>query len=202
MFYKIMTFLGKYFFFYIFIGKTKILGKENLEAVSDGSAIVCANHMSNWDPIILIDVFPRQVFFMGKKALFNNVFLAWVMRHMGVISVDKEGVDVTAIKNALKVLKSGEILGIFPEGRRNYDNRVHEFKDGVAMIAHKTKAKVLPVGIKRRIGLFKRPIVEVGKPVDFSEFYQEKASAELYKQMNEILHKDVCRLASGEGIHG
>lgn len=199
MFYKTLRFICR-IFFYIFIGKTKIIGKENITAANEGAVIVCANHMSNWDPIILIDVFPRQIFFMGKKALFDNPLEAWLMRKMGVFPVDKEAVDVTAVKNALKVLKGGNTLGIFPEGRRNKDGYVHEFKDGTSMFAHKTKAKVIPVGIKREIGLFKRPIVEVGAVVDYSEFYDKKGTNELYREMNEVLRREISRLASGEGI--
>lgn len=201
MFYKFMRAIGRPFF-YLFIGRTKIIGKENIALIDEGSAIICANHMSNWDPVILGDTFPRPINFMAKKALFKNKLMAKFMYAGGAFPVDRDTNDIAAIKQALKILKSEEILGIFPEGQRNRDGYVHKFKDGLPLIAHKTKATVLPVGIKRRVGLFKRPIVEIGKPVDFSEFYSQKATSDIYNQMNDILHREVSRLVYGEKING
>lgn len=201
--YKLARAVGR-FFFYIFVGKTRVVGQENMDLISEGPAIVCANHKSNWDPIILADVFDRQICFMAKKALFKNKILGWFLKKAGTFPVDRETNDFSAIKNAIRVLKADQILGIFPEGRRNDDGYVHEFMDGMALIAQKTNAIVVPVGITDKVGLWKRTLVQVGKPVELSELYKEKSGAELYKKINDVIHKEISILAypNGEKSNG
>lgn len=194
MFYKILRVVGR-FFFYIFVGKTKVVGKENMKLIDGQPAIICANHKSNWDPIILADAFPRQIHFMAKKELFKNPVLAKILIWAGTFPVERDSNAFTAIRNAMKVLKSGKLLGIFPEGKRSNDGYVHEFKDGMPLIAYKMKAVVLPVGITNRVGLWKRPVVSVGKPVDFTEYFNKKADAQLFTQMSKIVHSEVSKLA-------
>lgn len=185
-------------FYYIFIGRTNIKGAENLVSLNEGPAIVCANHISNWDPFIVAFAVKRQIFFMAKKALFENPVMNKIMRAGGAIPVEREGNDITAVRQAFKVLKSGEILGIFPEGKRYRDGTVHEFKEGLPLIAHKMKVKILPIGIKGRPGLFKRAEIEIGAPIDFNEYFSQKGNSDIYKEMNNIVHKEISRLAFGK----
>ena len=185
-------------FYYIFIGKTKIIGKENLDALSEGAAIVCANHISNWDPFIVGFAVKRQIFFMAKKSLFKNPIMNKIMLGGGCIPVERDGNDISSVKQAFKVLKSGKILGIFPEGKRYRDGVVHEFKEGLPLIAHKMKVKILPIGIKGRPNLFKRAEIEVGRPIYLEDYFDQKGNAELYHEINRIIHKEISRLAFGK----
>ncbi|MBQ9624563.1 MAG: 1-acyl-sn-glycerol-3-phosphate acyltransferase [Clostridia bacterium] len=128
MFYKFAREIVRAFF-YIFIGKPKIIAKENLAEAESGSVILCANHLSNWDPVILAMIYKRHIAFMAKEALFTNPIFAKVMYTAGMFPVSRDGNDIKAIKNALAVLKNNETLGIFTEGRRYFDGEVHELKD-------------------------------------------------------------------------
>ena len=184
-------------FFYLYSGKPTIIGKENLKYIEDGRAIICANHKSNWDPIILCFSIPqRHINFMAKKELFQNKLGNWFFRKMKAFPVDRDANDIGAIKHALKLLKNEHVFGIFPEGRRNKNGQVLEFKDGMALIAHKTKSTILPIGIKNEVGFRKRAVIEIGKPIDLSEFYGQKGNVDIFKEMNSIVHKEVALLAA------
>ena len=97
--------------------KVEVKGRENVP--KEGNAIICPNHYSNYDPFaacIYLDRLPR---YLGKKELFDNKILAYLLNEVRVIPLDrKAAMDMKAVKTALKVLKDGHILGIFAEGTR------------------------------------------------------------------------------------
>ncbi len=113
--------------------------------------VVAANHVSSLDPpLVSVALHYRPISYLAKKELFeNNYWMRIYNIAMASISVNREKLELSTIKSAHKVLKSGKwALGIFPEGTRNKDrDTVGEAKKGVAYFARSGKVPVLPLGI-------------------------------------------------------
>ena len=140
-----------------------VYGRQNLRV--KGKAIFIANHRSMWDPLILALVSPRNIHFMAKKELFENRFMNRVMTWLGAFPVSRGESDLSAMRTSLKLLADGEALGIFPEGHRYVDGEMHEFGNGLALIALRSGAPVVPAYIQGSYRLFRRVTVTVGAPV-------------------------------------
>lgn len=115
-----------------------------------GKAVICCNHTSGWDAVMLAACCKkRQIFFMGKKELFENKILRWIFSKAGGFPVDRDGSDLGAIKKAQNVLKNDGLLCIFPEGTRSYNGDMHQGKAGAALVAVGTKSPIIPISIYR-----------------------------------------------------
>lgn len=145
-----------------------------------GGCILCANHMSNWDPILLSCYYPRQVFWMGKKELFQIPLLGRVLEKLGVISVDRQNQDMGALRKGLRCLKEGRDLGIFPEGTRAKGRHI-DAKKGVGLLAVKGKTIVVPIRIEGNFRIFSKIRLVAEEPIDLrnteSKDYQVLATA-------------------------
>jgi 1-acyl-sn-glycerol-3-phosphate acyltransferase len=115
-----------------------------------GPLIVVANHISNSDPPLvfgwLTPALGRQMHILAKEALFVGP-VGWFLRKYGVTPVKAGGSDIDAYRVALSVLDRGEVLCIFPEGTRSATGLLGEPKPGVAMLASRSRVRILPVGI-------------------------------------------------------
>ena len=91
-----------------------------LEHVPEGGALLCANHASGWDPIVIALNMPREarLTVMAKDQLFRIPVLGFLLRKLGIFPVKRGGNDLAAIKTAMKVLGGGNRLLVFPEGTR------------------------------------------------------------------------------------
>ena len=159
----------------------RFYGVENVP--EDGAAILCANHLSMWDPFAVVFALKRMPCFIAKKEIFKNKLFAWICKDLKAFPVDREKMDMKAIKTALKVLKDGELLGIFAQGTRVKEGEDVAAKAGVALFAVKSGAPVIPVAIKTNYKLFSRVDVYFGEPISFEEMKGKKVSAE---ELNEI----------------
>ncbi len=154
----------------------KITGKANMPA--DGAVVLIANHR-HWSDIVLmaLSAWPRQVHFMAKSEYGNNKLLNWLIYHLGSFTVDRGEADIKAIKTALKYLKKGEVVGIFPEGTRNHNDDLLPFKEGAFMLAHRGKAVVVPLGLNNAERYLKagkpRPCADMGPAFDLNEFVSD-----------------------------
>ena len=132
----------------------KVHGNAN-DIPADKGVVLCANHVSFFDAVFLALVFKRQIRFIGKKKYAEMFFLKTIFKLIGAFGIDTEKPDLTALKNCFKVIKNGEVLGIFPEGTRVRAGKVSNPMPGTIMIAHKTKAPIFYVKIKPKHGEFK-----------------------------------------------
>ena len=91
---------------------------EGLENLPKSGALLCPNHASNWDPVLLGIALPvnYRLFAMGKSELFKYRPIAWIMRHLGAFPVNRGGTDINAVKTAIDVIKRGDNLLVFSEG--------------------------------------------------------------------------------------
>jgi 1-acyl-sn-glycerol-3-phosphate acyltransferase len=151
----------------------KVAGRENVPLT--GPLILVANHVHVVDPILLVFAFPRWITFVAKEELFHSLFLRFWLRWAGSLPLQRDGrvrEKQRILEGARKALGEGMILGMFPEGARSHDGKLRKGKPGSAVIASKTDAPLLPVGV---IGtdkihgiswLWKRPpvVVTIGKP--------------------------------------
>ena len=125
-------------------GDWQVEGKECVPP--RGPLIVVSNHQSNMDPPVLTASMPRRVFFMAKRGLFNGPILSFLLKAYGAFPLNRDGGDLAAIQWCLKMLDSGSAIGIFPEGTRN-PKAMQKGIPGIAMIAIKSGAPILPVGM-------------------------------------------------------
>lgn len=112
----------------------------------NGPMLVCSNHQSNLDPLILGCACPRPVNYLAKKQLFEFRPLGWFLRWNDAIELDREK-GLGGIKETLKRLKRNESVVMFPEGTRSKDGELQPIKSGFCTLVRKTKVPILPVGI-------------------------------------------------------
>lgn len=140
--------------------KVEYVGTENIP--EEGGFILASNHINALDPVAIgLGIEKRQLHFMGKKELFENPIAKCFLTKLNGFPIVRGSADTAALDYAIRVVKEGNILGIFPEGTRSKDYKPARAKSGVAMIAHQAKAPVLPVSIYTADNLKKHTKVTV-----------------------------------------
>ena len=121
------------------------------EIPRDGPLILAANHASNLDAVVigswLIPKLGRRIHWLGKKELFAWPVVGWAAANGGVHPVDRDAADIEAFRLAKRILDEGQVLFVFPEGTRSRDGGLQEARDGVAVLAQRTGAPIVPIGI-------------------------------------------------------
>ena len=126
--------------------KIEYVGLENIP--KEGGFILASNHMCALDPVfIAIGMEDRQLHFMGKKELFEKKIVKFFLTKFNGFPIVRGGADSEALNYAIRIVKEGYVLGIFPEGTRSKDYKPGRAKTGVAVIAKEAKADILPVSI-------------------------------------------------------
>ena len=145
---------------------------EGMEKLPRNGVLLCPNHASNWDPILIALKLPEnyRLHLMGKEELFRNPILNWALRKVGGFPVDRGGADIQAVKTAMQAIRQGDNLLIFPEGTviRNgighTDGLPAHAKAGVAVIGVRTGATMVPVFVDGEKKLFHRTRIIFGEP--------------------------------------
>lgn len=175
------------------IFRVRISGKENIP--ENGGCIICANHVSNWDPVFLVALLKRRIYFMGKEELFHIFGLGAILKAIGIIPVKRNSSDISAVKTSLKVLGDGKALGIFPSGTRVKKGQEVQVKSGVAFIAVKAAVPVVPIYIDSTYKLFGRVNIQIGTAEDFAVYGKAKLSSEELGKISNGLFKHIYALA-------
>lgn len=186
MFYNIVKIILKPIFHIIF--RLEIENKIDLQ--NKGRLIICANHINLLDPLILAVSTNRQISFIAKKELFENKFFAYILRSFNAIPVDRDNIDLKAIKSSVKILKEDKILGIFPEGTRVKEVSFDNIKNGISYIALKGDADILPIQIQGKYGLFKKIKVVYKDIIQISQ-YEDLSKSEKYQQIALDVYKSI-----------
>lgn len=178
----------------------RLKGRENLP---EKGGLFCANHSGWSDPICLIAaVGPRpQLHPMAKAELLRVPVLGRLLKKVGVFGVERGKSDVGAIKTAMKYLKNGECVLIFPEGTRiknGVDKNGHESegKAGAAMLAVRTGAALVPVYIPPKKRWFRMTDIVIGAPY-CPQVESRKGSAEEYQAIAADLLERIYALGDG-----
>ena len=149
----------------------RISGQENIPT---GTALlIIANHTSYADPILLAAAFPQHITFIAKEEFLRIAPTRWLFgKGLGAVFLNKEESDVSALRAAIKLMKNGRSVGIFPEGHRNFDQKISQFMPGAAFIALKAGVPVLPAAISNSRDLpcfWRRSIaVNIGRPIELA----------------------------------
>jgi len=194
MLYRFLRWLSRCFFF---LCGWKVEGIENVPAT--GPLIIAANHVSNWDPVAVGAALTRTVYFMAKEEMFENQILAKFFSAIHAFPVKRGTPDRKAIRKALELLSKGQVVGMFPEGTRSKTGELRKPQPGVAMIALKAKAQVVPVACIGTRGLvpcgWRRPfVIRIGKPVEYREYYDSKLSTQVIEEVSLDIMKRIQEL--------
>jgi 1-acyl-sn-glycerol-3-phosphate acyltransferase len=188
------------------IFRLKVIGHSNIP--KKGGVIIAANHASYLDPPLIACAILRKVNFMAMAELFKNPFCGTLYKILGAFPVKREEADAGAIRRAVKLLKQGKLLLMFPEGTRSYDGRLQEPKGGVGMIAALSKAKVVPTFIKGTEKALPRgtwrlgasPVtVSFGEPLELPELETSSGSKErkeYYNNINIKIMEEIAKIQS------
>lgn len=166
---------------YAVVFPLRIIGKENMP--KEGGVLLCANHISNLDPMTIGIKLDRQVKYMAKAELFKVPVLGWLIDKVGAFPVKRGGVSKESIKTALTILRGGHVMGIFPEGTRNSDSGAA--KKGAAHFALRSGAAVIPAAIVGQYKPFRRMTVVYGAPIDLSAF--EGAGSDALEEVTDLI---------------
>jgi 1-acyl-sn-glycerol-3-phosphate acyltransferase len=194
----------------ITFSRWQVLGRENVP--QKGPIIIVANHLNLADPPLLSASIPRRIVFMVKQELYYSTPGARFVRAFGAFPVHRGGIDREALHQAMKVLEQGLALGMFPEGTRSPNAQMQQAFPGTALIALRSGAPILPVGIAgtekikgvREVVLGHPHItVTIGKPFPLPPIDSKVTSA----QLRELTNLTMSRIAellpqSYRGVYG
>ncbi|WP_080845435.1 lysophospholipid acyltransferase family protein [Cytobacillus gottheilii] len=168
------------------IYRYEVIGREHFP--KDGGVLLCANHIDNLDPPVVGITAPRPVYFMAKEELFNVPVLGKLLPKIHAFPVKRGMSDREALRNGLKIIKEGNVLGLFPEGTRSKNGELGKGLAGAGFFALRSSAKVVPCAIIGPYKVFGKIKVVYGEPIDIQELRDRKASAEETTDtiMNEI----------------
>lgn len=165
-----------------------VSGSDN---VQDGAAIVCANHSSWMDPVLLGLAFGTndQLHFMAKAELFEKPVIGALIKKLGMFAVHRGENDMNAIRTAMKYLKNDEKIGIFPEGTRLSQDDMISAKSGAVRLADKMKVPVYPVYLPRKKRIFSKLEIIIGKPYYVERTNDVSRSEENTRLASELMGK-------------
>ena len=157
--------------------------------------ILCCNHRSALDPVLIAQKIKKPIRYMAKMELFQNPFIGFIIRHLGAFPVARGKGDTSAIDTAVETVKSGRVLGLFPEGTRSHDDQLLRFKSGAAVIASQSGGDLLPVAIWYEGKKFRsRVVIRYGKPIANSQILIEENSTKQIKVVVALLRDEVEKL--------
>ena len=163
--------------------RVKITG----QVPDEGAYVLCCNHINYLDAAAIVLFNKRKVNFVAKEDLFTHGILMWLGHLFDVIPIKRDMQDIEAMKRCLKVLKNGELLGIFPEGTRKGMEKNMKAKNGAAFMAMKAKVKVIPIGIHGTFKPFSKVYMNYGEPIDLSGYTKETIDEATEKIMDTIV---------------
>ncbi|KQL49274.1 acyl-phosphate glycerol 3-phosphate acyltransferase [Brevibacillus choshinensis] len=186
------TFRGFFRIIFSLVFRWQVIGREHIP--KEGPVILCANHISLWDPPLLGSGIERMVNFMAKEELFRIPVIGFLITKFGAFPVKRGAGDRAAIRTTLKLLEEGKIFGIFPEGTRSKTGEVGEGMPGVAMFALKSQALVIPVAIIGPYRLFRPIKIVYGEPIDLTRLREAKSSADTLKETSDLIMDHIRNL--------
>ena len=173
----------------------RAVGREH---IPEGPAVVCPNHTAMSDPFFVVFAFTGKypLRTMAKIQLMRVPVIGWLLGKAGVFGVDRGAADIASVKTALKFLKEGNKLLMFPEGTRVGEGEHVEAKTGAAMFATRTGAPLLPVYVPAKKRWFRPTTVIIGEPYH-PQIAGRKGTAEEYHTIAKELQRRIRELGEG-----
>lgn len=122
---------------------------------ANGPALICANHQSFLDPVLVGTALRRPLNYLARETLFRFP-LGPLIRGLNAIPLDRDGGGMSGLREALRRLHEGEAVVVFPEGTRTADGELQPLQPGVAVLARRSKAPLVPIGIDGAFDVFPR----------------------------------------------
>lgn len=186
-------------FVFRIIFKVEVEGIENIP--KDGGVLFVSNHKSNFDPPFIASFLPAQLTFMAKEELFQKKLLGALLRKCGAFPIRRGGGDISAMKAALKLLREGKNMLIFPEGTRCTEKgKLLRGKSGAALLAYKSDSYIIPLGINGEYKFRGKIELKIGKPLAINSVLPEKpSSSDLQNYTDNHIMENIKLLAGAEG---
>jgi 1-acyl-sn-glycerol-3-phosphate acyltransferase len=190
--------------------RVRVEGRQHLPR--KGPVILAANHRSFLDSIFLPLVVRRRVTFVAKADYFDDPKTAWFFRGVGQIPIRREGGSASerALESATEVLRAGGVFAIYPEGTRTRDGYLHRGHTGVARLAMRTGAPIVPVGLigtdevqpvdKKLPRLFRPVTIRFGEPIDAIRYADRVHDHMALRELTDELMYDICQLCGYEYV--
>jgi 1-acyl-sn-glycerol-3-phosphate acyltransferase len=181
------------------LGRLRIFDRVNIPKT--GALIYCPNHLSDADPPTVFVSVPKGAWFIGKQELFDPPVSGWFFRHFHGLPIKRDSADRAALRRAEDLLKRGERLVIFPEGRCAQDGHLQRIQSGAALLAIRTGVPIIPIGLTNTNQMqpygdliprrSKDPVtITFGQPIhpdDFSHLRKSETIEALTRKLEEEL---------------
>ena len=179
----------------------RVVHRERM--IQSGSVILARNHESYLDPPLAGTTCDRAIYFLARRTLLEMPLLGWLLPKLNVIPVNQEGVDRSAIKALIRILKAGNGVLVFPEGSRSLDGKLQPAEPGLGLVIAKTLAPVVPMRIfgahealpRGRGGLWFVPLtIVIGEPIFFTAADLSGPGKNLYGRLSERVMNAIAAL--------
>jgi 1-acyl-sn-glycerol-3-phosphate acyltransferase len=184
--YHLSRLIGRWFF------RLRVVHRERM--LQSGPVILAMNHQSYLDPPLAGITCDRAIYFLARRSLLDVPLLGWLLPKLNVIPVNQEGIDRSALKSLIRVIKNGNAALVFPEGSRSIDGSLQSAEPGMGLIIAKTLAPVVPMRIfgahealpRAGGGLHFVPItIVIGEPIFFTDADLSPAGKDLYMRLSQ-----------------
>lgn len=184
----------------------RVVGREHFPR--EGGGVVCANHQSFLDPVLVGLCCDRRMNYLARDSLFRYPGFGWLIHFLDAVPIDRDGMGIGGLKETLRRLKRGELILIFPEGTRTSDGEIAPLKPGFLALVRRGKVPMIPVGIDGayrawpRNRSFPRPArihIAIGAPIPpdlAAGLSDEELIEELSRRLGQCLAR--CRQTSSD----
>jgi 1-acyl-sn-glycerol-3-phosphate acyltransferase len=193
--YHLSRLVGRFFF------RLHVVHRERM--LQSGPVILAINHQSYLDPPLAGTTCDRAIYFLARRSLLDVPLLGWLLPKLNVIPVNQEGIDRSALKALIRVLKAGNAALVFPEGSRTVDGSLQPAEPGLGLVIAKTLAPVVPMRIfgahealpRGGGGLHLVPItIVIGEPIFFTAADLNPPGKDLYKRLSQRVMDAIAAL--------
>lgn len=200
---------------YVLIGPLfKVLFRPRVEGLANipetGPVILCPNHLSFIDSLLVPLYVKRKVVFLGKSDYFGKWY-SWFFRGVGVIPVHREGGErgEASLRSGIEQLEAGNIVCIYPEGTRSPDGRLYRGKTGPARMALRARCPIIPVAVAGTdralpsgsyLPRLRRVSATFGTPLDFSRYDGKEDDRFVLRSMTDELMYELMLLTGREYV--
>jgi 1-acyl-sn-glycerol-3-phosphate acyltransferase len=181
------------------IADVEVSGVKNIPG--EGPVIIAPNHLHIADPPVLAAFLPRKIHYMVKQEAWEARFFGPICRGFEAFPVARGTADLSAYRASLRFLAQGRVIGIFPEGHRSRDGRLQPGQPGAIMLARRSRAPIVPIGIHGIDDALRHPVligrrtirIAVGEPY----FPHQEAKRDVAAATQELMERIAALLPPG-----
>ena len=179
----------------------RVLHRERM--IQSGPVILAMNHQSYFDPPLGGNATDRAIYYLARRTLLDVPLLGRVLPRLNVIPVDQEGIDRSALKKLIQVVRAGNGALVFPEGARTLDGNLQPGQPGIGLVIAKTRAPVVPMRIfgahealppGQRMPRLHPITIVVGQPIRFSDADLAGNGKEVYGRLSQRVMDAIAEL--------